>query len=137
MANYSGTGLDLPFTAASDMDSYQYRFVKIDTSTGTYAGAVNLATGGSNPVPIGVLQNDPRAGTAANVRIAGVTKVFISSSTAIQNGNLLMSGSAGEAEIVDANASAFSGVALEAITAGSGYISMLLRPYVSKISGTT
>ncbi len=135
MANFSGFGIDLPFKAASDMNSYQYCFVKLDAAAG--ANYVNVATGGSRPVPLGVLTNDPHVDGAATVRVAGIAKVWASSSTAIQVGNFLISGSAGQAEIVNANASAFSGIALEDMTAGSGYMSVLLRPYVSVVSGTT
>ena len=135
MANYSGFGLDLPFTAASDMDTYQYRFVKLDTVMG--APYVNLATGGSNPVPIGVLQNDPRAGGAANVRVAGTTKLWMAdaAAAAVSMGNFIRSGSNGLGDL--ATGSAFSAIALEDMTAGCGYITVLLRPYVSVISGTT
>ena len=97
---------------------------------------VDAATGGSNPVPIGVLQNDPYSEDSAIVRVAGVSKVWASSSTAIQVGNLLISGSGGQAEIVNANASAFSGVSLEDMAAGSGYISMLLRPMTGVLAST-
>jgi hypothetical protein len=133
MANYSGFGLDLPFTAASDMNSYQYRFVKIDTVAG--APYVNLATGGSNPVPIGVLTNDPLAGGAATVRVAGTAKVWTATITAVGTGAFMVAGSTGQAEL--ATGSAFNAIALEDMTAGSGYITVLLRPYVSKVAGTT
>lgn len=135
MANYSGFGIDLPFKAASDMNAYQYCFVKLDTVAG--ANYVDLATGASEPVPLGVLTNDPNVDGAATVRVAGVAKVWISSSTAIQVGNFLMSGSGGQAEVVNSDASAFSGIALEDMTAGCGYMTVLLRPYVSIVSGTT
>jgi hypothetical protein len=135
MAYYSGFGIDLPFTAASDMNGYQYRFVKIDTDTGTYTNAVNLATGASNPVPLGVLTNDPMAGGTANVRVAGVAKVWTATIAAVEVGKFLVAGSTGQAEL--ATGSGFNAIALEDMTAGSGYISVLLRPYVSKVAGTT
>jgi Uncharacterized conserved protein (DUF2190) len=69
MATYNW-GLDLSFTAAVDLNSYQYYFV----NAGSVAGEVIYAstTGASC---LGVLQNDPKAGEEATVRVLGVTKV--------------------------------------------------------------
>ena len=135
MARYSGFGLDYTFTASGDMGSYQYRFVRC-ASTGNPA-KIELATGGSEPVAIGVLQNDPYSGGLANVRLYGVTKVYFSGSAAVSVGNLMTSGSTGCAEVVNSDGSAFYGIALEDMLAGTGYISMLLLPNVTIISGTT
>ena len=133
MAQYSGFGLDYTFTASGDLGSYQYRFVKC-ASTPT---KVDLATGGSEPVALGVLQNDPYSGDLANVRMLGVTKVYFSGSDAVQTGMLMTSGSTGCAEAVNSDASAFYGLALEDMLPGTGYISMLLWPNTTIISGTT
>ena len=136
MAVYSGFGIDLPFKAASDMNSYQYRFVKADTVLG--APYVNLATGASNPVPLGVLMNDPYAEGEATVRVAGIAKVLIGGSAAVSVGQFVKCGSAGWGELIHATSgSGYSGIALEDITASGGYISVLLRPWVSKVTGTT
>jgi len=132
MANYSGTGIDLPFSASGDLNSYQYCFVKAASAP----NRIELSTGGSDPIPIGVLQNDPYSTDAAKVRIAGITKLYVSSSVAIQVGNLLISGSVGNAEIVNSDASAFGAIALEDVAAGTSYISALLRPNVSALAGT-
>ncbi len=134
MANYSGFGIDLPFKAASDMNSYQYHFVKLDTVMGS--PYVNLATGASLPVPLGVLMNDPLADGAANVRVAGVAKVMVSSSTAVQVGMTIACGSDAHGDIYSTG-SGISGIALEDMTAGSGYMSILLRPWVPGVFGTT
>ncbi len=135
MAIYSGMGLDLPFSASGDLGDYQYHFVKCASGK----MRVDAATGASNPVPIGVLQNDPHSEGAAIVRVAGVTKVCVSSSTAISVGQLLMCGSLAKAEIVNDGASGYSGISLEDIPAGvsTGYVSMLLRPMVTKLRGTS
>ena len=132
MAIYSGMGLDLPFSASGDLGDYQYLFVK--AASGKMR--VDAATGASDPVPIGVLQNDPYSEGAAVVRVAGVTKVSVSSSTAISVGQLLMCGSDAKAELVNSDASGYSGISLEDIGAGTGYVSMLLRPMVTKMDGT-
>ncbi len=136
MAIFSGFGIDLPFKAASDMDSYQYRFVKLDTVMG--APYVNVATGASNPVPLGVLMNDPHADGAAIARVAGVAKVLIGGSAAISVGQFVKCGSVGWGELIHSTSgSGYSGIALEDITASGGYISILLRPWVSVVTGTT
>ena len=132
MATY-GYGIDLPFTASGDLGSYQYRFVK----AASLAKRVDLANGASNPLPLGVLQNDPDSLDSAQVRIYGETKVWYSSSTAINYGAFLMSGSAGGAETAGTVAgSSVQGISLEdAAPAGSGYISMLLWPANSIVAG--
>lgn len=63
---------DAAFTAAVDLTAQQYRFVK----PGSVVGEVNLATGGSDTAPIGVLQNSPSAGQEARVRVMGFSKVY-------------------------------------------------------------
>jgi len=63
---------DAAFTAAVDLTAKQYYWVK----PGSVVGEVNLATGGSDTTPIGVLQNSPSAGQEARVRIFGFTKVY-------------------------------------------------------------
>ncbi len=126
-------GLDLPFSASGDLGSYQYYFVKA-ASTKQY---VDIATGGSNPIPIGVLQNDPYSGDSAIVRVAGISKVYVSGSVAIQVGNLLTVSGCGGMEVVNSNGSAFSAIALEDITAGAGgYIAALLRPMTGVLAST-
>lgn len=123
MAFYSGTGIDLPFTASGDLNNSQYKFVMCACTP----QRVLTATGASVPAPIGVLQNDPYSLDAATVRVAGITKVWYSSSTAISYGNMLMCGSSGQAEAHGVVAgSAVQGIAMEDAPAGSGYISMLL-----------
>lgn len=135
MANYSGFGIDLPFKAASDMNSYQYHFVKLDTVSGE--PYVDLATGGSNPYPFGVLQNDPLADGAATVRVAGVSIVRVSSSAALNVGDMIRCGSDGHGEKILATASGCVGLILEEMTAGCGLMSVLLYPWTSKVVGTT
>ncbi len=135
MSNYSGFGIDLPFKAASDMDAYQHHFVKLDTVLG--APYVDLATGASRPLPFGVLQNDPMADGAATVRVAGVSTVRISSSQALNVGDMIRCGSDGHGEKILATASGCVGLMLEEMTAGCGLRSVLLYPHFSKILGTT
>jgi hypothetical protein len=67
---FSNAAVKTTFTAGEDLSSKQYHFVEIDNGNGTVK-AVNSAT----DRPIGVLQNAPTSGQAAEVTIVGGTKV--------------------------------------------------------------
>lgn len=57
------------FTASADLSAKQYHFVKLSgNNTVTVCAAIT-------DVPIGVLQNNPTSGQAAEVCLFGVTKV--------------------------------------------------------------
>ena len=64
---------DVAFIADVDLTAGQYYAV---TGAST-ANKVALATGGSNPAPLGVLQNSPSAGQEARVRMFGPNKLFV------------------------------------------------------------
>jgi len=130
MAQYSGMGLDYTFSACGDLGAYQYYFVKCASTL----RRVDIANGASDPIALGVLQNDPYNGDLATVRLLGITKVFFSGSVAAEVGTLLSSGSGGAAEV--SSGSAFYGISMNAIPAGTGYISMLLWPNVTLVAGT-
>ncbi|MDE2100077.1 MAG: hypothetical protein KGL39_22675 [Patescibacteria group bacterium] len=66
---YEIPGLVITLTAAADLSTSQYKFVKLD-STGK-AAAIAAVT----DIPIGVLQNAPASGASASVMVYGVTKV--------------------------------------------------------------
>lgn len=124
--NYN-QGLDFPFSASGDLDAVQYRFVM----TACTPGMVLRATGASNPAPLGILQNDPRSGDVANVRIWGVSFLDVDAGTAIQYGDYLTSSSVGLG-VINTNGSSVAAVALNAVTSGSGVrIPVLLLPYAS------
>ena len=71
MAYQSSPVLDFSFKAAEDLSSYQYHFVKIDTSG--QARLLNSAV----ELPDGVLQNAPASGEEATVRMLGISKVVV------------------------------------------------------------
>jgi len=75
--------------AAADLSTKQYYFVKVDTS-----GNAALCSGATDR-PIGVLQNTPTAGQAAEVLVVGGTKVVASAS--LDEGVLIGTTSAGKA----------------------------------------
>ena len=130
MAYYSGMGIDLPFSASGDLNSYQYCFVKCASTS----MRIDCATGACNPVAIGVLQNDPMSGQEATVRVAGITKVYCDAGAAITYGKLLTSASNGKA--MGTSGSHIMGIALEADSSGCGCISMLLWPVSTILVGT-
>lgn len=120
MTNYSGTGIDLPMTASGDLNGVQYRFVQPAQT----AKKVEQATGGSSPAPFGVLQNDPRDGEAAAVRVYGTTYVYASTACgAISYRDWLTSGSDGQAVLTGTGAgSAIHAMAMTALASGSGVL---------------
>ena len=66
---YESPAIDLgTLTAAADLSSSQYYFVKLASAT-----TVNVCTAITD-LPIGILQNTPTSGQVANVRIFGVSK---------------------------------------------------------------
>jgi len=74
MATYKAVSPDgdVSFQADVDLTLIQYYFV----TPASTAGNVKVATGASNPAPMGVLQNAPSAGQEARVRVMGMSKVF-------------------------------------------------------------
>jgi hypothetical protein len=105
--------------AAADLSTPQYKFVKVSA-----ANAVNLVTA-STDVVLGVLQNKPVLGQAAEVECFGVTKVLSGAAVA-----------AGVGVMADATARAVTatatnkpqGISLEAAAGAGELISVLLRP---------
>lgn len=138
MAAYNW-GVDLPFLSNGDFTTNgspaQYRFVRLAST----AGQVARATGGSNPAPIGVAQENPFAsGLEVPVRVMGVTQIYANadSGSPIAYGSFLTSASDGQAmpQGSTSTSAMFSAIALEALSSGSGVlISALLVPYGAKV----
>jgi len=61
------------FPAGEDLSTKQWHIVKFDTSTGT----IKLCDDSSEPY--GILQNKPKAGRPAKVRIKGMSRVYVTS----------------------------------------------------------
>jgi len=115
--NYSGDGITLPFVAATDMNNYQYRFVKAHTTKGQFAVAA-----GSGTQVLGVLQDDPAAGDAGAIRNSGTTMVYADASgSAIAINDYVTSGSDGQAVKIATKSGSF-GIALDAVSSGSGVL---------------
>jgi hypothetical protein len=77
MATQRNIGVNpVTFVAGVDFSACpttQYRFVR----AGSIAGEVRLASGASNPGPLGVLQNSPSTGQEAVVVMIGPTKLAV------------------------------------------------------------
>lgn len=129
MATYN-VGIDLPFVANADLTAKQYYFVTASGTGGDNPG-VNIATGASNPAPTGVLQNEPKNGEEANVRVWGVSKLWCDGDTgAIVYGDYLTADGGG-AGTINSNGSSVGAMAMEALASGSAFIKVLLLPYAS------
>lgn len=76
--------------AAADLSAKQYYFVKLDSS-----GNVDVCSGATDR-PYGVLQNAPTSGQAAEVMLAGISKV--SSDGTIAVGALIGTSGDGQAD---------------------------------------
>ena len=123
MSTYSGQAIELGHLVADvDMATHQWKFVTNASSAGNF----KPATGGCNPQPFGVLQDNPRAGHPGTIRVYGSTKV--GASGAIGYGDFVTSGSHWFAIAVSSASSIAAGIALGAITSGFGYIEVLLMP---------
>lgn len=125
---YSGQGIDLSLSASGDLNTKQHYFVAL-TSDRKVLGA----NGASNPTPLGILQNDPRDGEAANVRVAGTSLLTLDATTAINVGTQLIAGSTGMGVPALASASmAATAIALESLASGSGVVKeVLVLPFAT------
>ena len=123
MAVGGGFVWDETFIASEDMASYQYHLVK----TGSVVGECTLSASSRGPVPLGVLQNNPKQGETATVRMIGRSKAWASGSTAIAVADFLACGSQGHYEIAVATGSMASAIALEAMTAGACVVISVLQ----------
>lgn len=104
--------------AGADLSAKQYYFVKISNGTVVVAGDGEHA--------IGVLQNKPESGRAANVCVAGVTKVAIGATVAA--GAAIASGSTGAGKTA-ASTNIILGTNLATASAASGdVIPVLFNP---------
>lgn len=118
------------FSASGDLNDVQYRFVQAATTS----PRVLQATGGSNPYPLGVLQNDPRSGEAANVCIGGVTWLYVdAAASAISYGALINCGSTGLGVPQGATSGSVAFAAQvvgDAVSTGSGVLTKVLLNHV-------
>lgn len=109
-------------TAGADLSAKQYHFVKLASAT-----TVDVCSAITDK-PIGVLQNTPTSGQAAEVCIFGITKVVADGVLAA--GNLIGTSSDGQADAIAAGTDTTvytMGQAIEAAAAGN-IVTMFLNP---------
>lgn len=109
-------------TAAADLSAKQYHFVKLASAT-----TVNVCTGITD-VPIGILQNAPTSGQAAEIAIFGISKVVADGTLAA--GNIIGTSADSQADAITRGSDAtvtVMGIAIEAASAGET-VTMFLNP---------
>jgi hypothetical protein len=101
------------FTASADLSAKQFHFVKMSgNNTVTVCAAIT-------DVPIGVLQNNPASGGAAEVCLFGISKVVADGTLAA--GNVIGTSADGQADAIAAGTDTTvytMGIALSAASAG-------------------
>jgi hypothetical protein len=98
-------------TAAADLSTKQYHFVKLATAT-----TVNVCDAVTD-VPIGVLQNNPASGGTATICVLGVSKVVADATLAA--GDVIGTSADSQAQPVVRGTETTVTVTGQAITAGS------------------
>ena len=89
MAYKGSQPFKITLNAGADLSTKQYRFVKLDSS----GNAIVCAA--VTDKPVGVLQNNPTSGQAAEIVVVGLTKVSTDAALAI--GDLVGTASDGQA----------------------------------------
>lgn len=106
--------ISISLSASGDAQTWIYHFVKLAGGTDNF----NLATGASNPAPIGVLYDDPRSGDVGRVVMGGRMRVYgDTTGGAIGIGDWITAGSDGQAIL--AGGSAVFGQSLKALASGA------------------
>lgn len=131
MAKYED-GIDHNFVAETDLDDYQYHFVRSSGSTSGSVSYVNVGNGASNPGPLGVLQNDPNTGQEAQVRMFGSTQLVVNGAgSTIYFGRFLTAGSDGHGEPIDYSAASVAhAIALDHCTGDGVTIEAWVQLYL-------
>ncbi len=111
----------LSLVAAADLSAKQFYFVKVDSN-----GKADLPTASADRV-IGVLQNKPKSGEVAEIRVLGGTK--LAASGTISAGGEVMPHTDGTARAAATSGNTVRAIALEAAASGDIFSAMLVGPY--------
>jgi hypothetical protein len=109
--------LTISLPCATDLSAKQYCAVTVD-------GNGNAALPADGGVAIGVLQNNPKAGQTAAVRVAGVS--YMVASAAVNAGQLVTTDANGQAKPA-ATGNHVVGIALDSVAAAGEIVSVLLK----------
>ena len=121
----------ISLSASGDANTWQYHFVKLSGGAGNF----DLSSGASNPAPVGVLYNNPKSGGEGQIVMGGRVKVYADASTSIAIGDLITSGSDGQAVI--GSGSAVFGQALKAVSSGASVlIDFIWQPSITVADNT-
>lgn len=123
MATEGGFRVDESLTASTGLTAAQYFFVR--STGGNTCLLATSATGGVNRA-VGVLQNDPASGQAAQVRFIGRSK--ITTGGAITAGDLIASSTGGAAVTASTTGQFVVGKALNAGSSAGTIIDMYVLP---------
>jgi len=119
---YGGEAIDITLPAASDLSSYQYRFVVVDAN-----GRGTLSTS-CLAVPLGILQNKPSAAdAAARIRISGVSKLVYGAAT--NEAAELASGPEGCGTATTTSGDGVGAICLHAVGGSTDIQDVVLRNY--------
>lgn len=94
------------YVAGADLTAKQYKFVKLSD-----ANTVVLAEDGERA--IGILQNDPYEGEAANVAIEGISKLVVGAAGIATIQAFVASDAHGDGDLVSADKGIYNAIALE------------------------
>ena len=109
--------------ATGDLSASQYLVVKAAST----AKAVKVATTAATDPVLGVLQNDPASGEAAEVAFSGICKV--KAATSVTFGAPVTFNSTGYVKTTSTDGNRIVGIALEASDTAGDIISLLLGIY--------
>ena len=119
--NYYGEFITAPgLVATGDLSSSQYKIVKF----GSTAGTVKIADTAATDAILGVLQNDPADGEAAEVACQGVAKCLAEASVTV--GSSVTVSSTGRAKSTDTDGNRIIGIALKASVSAGDVIPVLI-----------
>lgn len=113
----------IPLTAGEDLSDAQFRALKLDSN-----GNV-VKAGAATDIVVGILQDKPGQGQAANVMTFGISKVVASG--AISIGALLTASTGGKAAAAADGDRAF-GIALESTSGADQVFAALIMPGLAK-----
>lgn len=123
MATESGWAYDESYKAGADLSAKQ--FFAVELTAADTVGLVNAAT----DRVLGLLQNKPQAGQAAEVRILGISKAVSDGSvTAIAVGDYVGPNAAGKMVKKTLADNSVTGIAHDASSADGTVIRVLLTP---------
>lgn len=111
---------DMAMQAGADLSAKQYHFVKMDTDAGDVVAA------GLNDLVLGVLQNAPALGLAAQVRTARGVSSKVVAGEEIAAGDMIQSNAAGRAITATGAAQKICGVAVTGAAADGEVIEVIL-----------